>query len=166
MQEVQVEQIQAMRMGVDYRHLVSVREFKIHVRPVSISETIEIAQAVADRFESLPINARTRLAEHTFLAQETLKKASKPAPDSPEEPTISDYIMNRMTPDELSYLHKQYVAVMDKVNPFLEGMDAKEIKELVDKVIKNPLVAIELSFSELLNTVRYLVTKEELPQGN
>jgi len=161
MQEVQIEQIQAMRMGVDYRHKISIRNFSIFVRPISISETIEVAQSVSERFERMPINGRTMLAEHTFLAQETLKRASKPSPDSPEEPKITDYIMNKMTPDELSYLHKQYVAVMDKVNPSLEVLGIDEVKEMAEKVKKNPSVAIELSFLELVNLVRHLATKEE-----
>lgn len=160
---VEVEQIQKMRLGVDYRHPITIRDFSILVRPISISETLEVSQVVTERFMKLDVNAKNRVAEHTFLAQETLLRASKPAPDSEMEPTISNYIMNKMTPDELSYLHKQYVAVMDKVNPALEMMDASEVKEMVEALKKNPLAVTEFSFLELASMVRYLATKEELP---
>lgn len=158
---VQIEQIQAMRMGVDYKHVISIRDFKVQVRPLAMTETLVVAQNVSLAFEKLPVEGRTRLAEHLLLAKETLKMASKPDYNSTVEPALTDYVMNLMTNDELSYLHKQYVSVMDKVNPALEELPVEEVKTMVEEVKKNPLAVIELSFLEVVNMVRFLVTKED-----
>lgn len=159
-----IEQIDAMRMGVDYRLEIKVRGFKMMVRPLAISETLQVASSVQDELAKLPANAQNRLTEHFILAKETLKIAST-SDVGKNDPRITDLMMMNMTNDEIHFLFKQYVAVCDKVNPALEMLGPEEINCLVDDLKKNSspeelgLQLIELSFSQLLSLAHSFLTK-------
>lgn len=105
----QIDQLSAMRMGVDYRLEVKVRGFKILVRPLAISETLQVASAVQTELRKLPPDAQNRMTEHVILAKETLKLAST-SDVGKNDPHITDLIMMNMTNDEIHFLFKQYVA--------------------------------------------------------
>lgn len=160
----QIEQINAMRLGVDYRLEIKVRGFKIMVRPLAISETLQIASAVQDELTKLPTNAQNRMTEHFILAKETLKLAST-TDVGKNDPRITDLIMMNMTNDEIHFLFKQYVAACDRVNPALEMLQTEQVQALVDDLKKNSskeelgLQLIEQSFSQLVSLVHYLLTK-------
>src|SRR5688500_9249144 len=95
-----IEQIEQMRAGVEYRFPIRIRKFAIEVRPLSIMETVQVAQRVAESIKLAPEAARNRLTEHTFLAKETLIVASTSEVNA-NDPKITDYILDRMTNDEL-----------------------------------------------------------------
>ncbi len=149
-------QLDAMRMGVEYRLEIKVREFKMSVRPITITETIQVASKVADKLMTLPKTAQNRITEHVLLAKETLMLASTSDVDV-NDPKITDFILDRMTPDEIDNLFKQYVAATDKVNPSLEEMSTERVEALVEDIKKNPSLLIEHSFLELVNVSRYLL---------
>lgn len=167
-----LEQIEAMRMGVDYRISVSVRDFTVHLRPLTSSETLDVAARVQEKIRNLPEFYKNNLTELTVLSRETLKVAST-SDIGADDAKINDYILDRMTNDELLFLHKQYISVCDKVNPSLESLPAEELKKIVAH-IKQPLLGAEkkskedlekeislqlteLSFLQLKNLCRHLI---------
>lgn len=161
-----IEQIDAMRMGVDYHFQIKVRGFNLTVRPLSIQETIQVASNVMERYKATPVTGQNSLTEHIYLAQETLKLASTTMGKG-NDPKITDYVMKEMTPDEIQYIFKQYVSGCDKVNPALELMKISEVEALVEDIKKNStgasvelgLQLIERSFSELVSITHFLLTK-------
>ena len=160
-----VAQIDAMRLGTNYRTMLKVRGFEIFVRPLSISETVEVAGAVQNYLASLPLSSRNQLTEHTAVAKETLKKAST-SDVGVFDPKVTDYILDRMTNDEVAYLFDQYVAACDKVNPALEMMKPEQLTAIIEELKKNKdleldLALTELSFLQLISLVRYFLTKGE-----
>ena len=161
-----IEQLDAMRVGTDYRLKVKIRGFEMYVRPLSISETIQVTANAQEKLALLPTNARNTLTEHTIIAKETLKLAST-SDVGLDDIRITDLILDRMTNDEVHYLFKQYIAATDKCNPALELMDTKELKTLVSDIKKNKqdpeLVShlTALSFSQLVSIVHHLVNQSD-----
>ncbi len=163
------EQIELMRAGVDYQFSIKVRKFSLQVRPLSILESLQIAQQVAEEVRAVPESARNRLTEHTFLAKATIIKAST-SDVGKDDPKIHDYSLDRMTGDEIQALFKQYISVVDRVNPSLEFMETTQIEGLVDSIKKNrteissvewDLQLTELSIWELASIARYFLTKDD-----
>lgn len=156
-----IEQLDAMRLGVEYKLTIKVRGFALVVRPLSISETLEVAHEVGSVLASLPQTAQTKITEQVLIAKHTLIKAST-TDVGVNDPKITHMILDRMTADEVTLLFKQFVSACDKVNPALETLPDEELKSLVDGLKKNGASeAIELSFLQLANIVRYLLTKND-----
>lgn len=156
-----IDQIDAMRMGVDYRFRIVCRGFSMSARPLSIGESVEVGTKVSQRLNEMTEFEKNRLNEHSLLAYETLVLAST-SDYGTNDPKISEYILKRLTPDELSFLFKQYVAECDKVNPCLEMMDAKDIRPLVEALKKSPKEdlasqLIGLSFTQQVSTLFHLL---------
>lgn len=159
-----IPQLDAMRMGIDYRFVISVRQFTLPVRPLTIGEKLQVATSVMAEMAKMPPAARNAVMEHTLTAKETLKKASTSDVGKSDE-SISDYILDRMTSDELLALFSQYVANEDRVNPRLEMLDKKSVQILVDELKKKDqatlgLQLIELSLSELTSLVHFFLTND------
>lgn len=130
-------------------------------RPLSIGESVDVATKVSERLESMSEVERNRLNEHSLLAYETLILAST-SDFGTNDPKISEYILRRVTPDELNFLFKQYVAECDKVNPCLEKMKSDDIQELIARLKKSPpedLVShlTGLSFLQHLNLLDHFL---------
>lgn len=164
-----LQQIDAMRSGVDYRFPVKVRSFELDVRPLSLMETVTVAQRVAEAMKSVPESARNRLTEHSFLAKFTLETAST-SDVGAKDPKITEYVLDRMTAEELMAIFKQYVAIVDRANPVLDFMTPAELEAILDELKKNRLELtpedwdsqlIELSFSQLVSITRFLLTKDD-----
>lgn len=160
-----IEQLDAMRMGVEYRLPIEVRGFKMYVRPLTVMESVKIASDVHAELVKLPQDARNRLTEHWILARETLKLASTSDVDK-NDPKITDLILSRMTNDEIHFLFKQYVAACDKVNPALELINTEEIEKLVEDIKKNNPEELayqltELSFLQLTSLAHFFLTKSD-----
>lgn len=132
-----IDQIDAMRMGVEYRFRIVCRGFSMLARPLSIGESVDVGTKVSERLAQMSEFEKNRLNEHSLLAYETLILAST-SDFGTNDPKISEYILRRITPDELNFLFKQYVAECEKVNPCLELMKGDEIRDLVDSLKKNP----------------------------
>ncbi len=154
-----LEILEAMRQGVDYRLQINVRSFNILVRPISIGETLQVAQDVVEAMNRLSPNARTAVVEHTLMAKYTLIRASS-SDIGVSDSRITDYVLDRFTPDEIALLFQQYVSACDKVNPSLEVLSQERIEEMVSDLKKSPSEAIERSFLDLVNIVRFLLTKD------
>lgn len=158
-----IEQIDAMRLGTDYRFLVKIRGFEMYVRPLSISETIQVTANTQEKLSLLPSQSRNVLTEHTILAKETLKLAST-SDVGRDDIKITDLILDRMTNDEIHYLFKQYIAATDRANPALELLKPEELTNLVNEVKKNKgeelaSALTELSLSQLVSLAHHYVTQ-------
>lgn len=151
-----IPQLDAMRLGVDYHLTIKVRGFTMTVRPLSISEHIQVASRVIEKFDQLPKTAQNRLTENMIKAKETLIVASTTDVDT-NDPKITDYILDRMTDSEVQFIWKQYLSACDKVNPVFEEMEESTLREMVEQVKKNPDQLTELSFLELVNVSRLLI---------
>lgn len=151
-----IPQIDAMRMGVDYKFKVRLRGFEIFLRPLTSSENVQITSNVLKHMEGLPASARNPHTEADAHARETIKLAST-TDVGKYDPQVTDPMLDRMTSDEIRFLLKEYVAVCDKVNPCLEKMKEEELKALVEDLKKNPSHLTELSFWETENVCRALI---------
>ena len=161
-----IDQISAMRMGVDYSFTIELRKFSLRVRPLAISETVKVVSAVSEALSAVPQNMRTILAENLLIAKETIKLASTSDVGS-SDVRITDYVMDRMTPEELQTLFKEYVANCDRVNPSLDLMTPAKLEELISTVKKNARtpedVALQLtalSLSQLRSLATFFLTKD------
>jgi hypothetical protein len=154
-----IPQIDAMRVGVDYYFNIKIKEFSLRVRPLSIVEQMQVAATVVQKFQALPVNHQNRLSENMLKAKETLIIASTSDVGS-NDPQITEYILDRMTDTELSFMWKQYMEACDRVNPELEKMSVEEIEKIVLDLKKKERQLIELSFMELINLCRHLIKEE------
>ncbi len=153
------QQIEAMRQGVDYRFEIRCRQFAFKARPLSALETVQTAQEVADRLERLPPSQRSGVVESLLMAQVMLEKAST-SDVGASDFKVTQMMLERMTPDEVQFLFKQYTSICDRCNPSLETLPAARIEELVEAVKKSPKpeeTLIECSFLELVNISRHLL---------
>lgn len=155
----QVPELESMRLGVDYRFEATIRGYRISFRPLTISEMNHITADVAQSLSMMPKEAQLRMMETTMMTKKILVKASTPSPER-NEPQLTEYIMDRMTTDELQYLYKQWLSGCDRCNPALEQIDVDVLKQLVEQVKKSPSEAIELSFLELVNVCQYLTSRD------
>lgn len=160
-----VSQIDAMRMGVNYSQTISCRNFSVSVRPLSMSETLKVYDAVAMEFAKMPATAKNSVKEHTLIARETLKAASTSA-IGVFDPKITDPMLDAMTQDEVGFLYKQYVHAMDKCNPSLELMEPKDLEALVEELKKKTGADLaweltQLSLVQLASLARYYLTSNQ-----
>jgi len=154
--------LSAMRQGVDYRLEITCRAFKMWVRPLSSYENMLVSQEVADRLLRLPPTHRLPSVEATMRAKITLQTAST-SDVGKNDYRLTELEMDRMSSDEIAYLFKQYASACDKVNPSLDTMPREQVEALAEALKKSPSEAIELSFSDLVNIVRYLLTPDASP---
>lgn len=160
-------QLAAMRAGVDYSFMITLRKFTMRCRPLTIGEQTSIAGKVMAEMAKLPIGERNALAENVMQAKATLEAATTSSPGA-YDPQLSQTVMDGMTPDEVQHLYKQYVQVVARANPSLELLDRQEIQSLVDALKKTSLetpgvlesALTELSFLQLVNVCRLLILSD------
>ena len=90
---------------------------------------------MARELEKIPLEQRLRLRESSMIVYRTLEAASAIVAGVPALPAT---LLCKMTPDELDYLYRQYIAVMERVNPSLELMPREEVEAHVEQVKKSP----------------------------
>lgn len=154
-------QIEAMRAGTDFKFTVSLRNFSMKCRPLTLSETVSVTTQVRAELMKLPIENRDAFNENVMKAKATLEIASTSGP-SRYDPQLSQAIMDKMYPDEIDHLYKQYIQVVERANPSLERMDRKELDSIVDVLKKSPekeldALLMQLPFLHLVNVCRVLV---------
>lgn len=155
------EHLDKMRQGVEYRHPVRLRDFVVHLRPLTIVEQNDVVNEVIQFFDRNPHIARNRLTEHTRTAIETLKRASTDFDQPIEEARLSEMMLEKMTNAEIHYVFSQYREIDEKCNPILEEMKRDEVLALIEEVKKNPSQLDDLSFLERTNLVRFLIQERE-----
>lgn len=140
--DVKSDVLNAMRAGVTFRFPVRIREFTMQLRPLSMHETLEVHQFVAQEMAAMPPAARTKVMEHSLMAKQTIIMATTSQPGA-EDPRMTHLEMKHWLPDEIHAVYKEYLAIVDKVNPSPETMDPKEVAALVDEVKKSPREDLE-----------------------
>lgn len=149
--------IEDMRLGVDYTGTIKLRGFQVSVRPLSMAETLQVENNCQIAFSKMPEPSKTQLRWNHFYAKETLKLATTSDLDK-NDSQLTDPILDRMTPEEVQALMKQYVAFVDRVNPVLENVNNKEtLGALIEQVKKNPSQLTELSLSQLTALCHHLI---------
>lgn len=156
--EDRIKELDAMRMGTDYRFPCSIRGYSVVLRPLSNAETCQVAAEVMADLLKLPPSMQNPMQENTMLARRTLELAST------SDVGMTDYklpelVSSRMTNDELNFLFKQYVDVCDRVNPSLETLKPGELDKLVEALKKNPSERTELTRSQLLSLVSHFLSQ-------
>lgn len=152
-----IEQIDAMRAGVDYNFVIRLRDFALAVRPITVAENLRITGDVMAELLKMPEAGRSSAKESNLLATHMLIQASTSGPDK-NDPKITAYIVERMTPDELQHLYMEWVDGCKKCSPTIEHVDDKELMELADMVKKNPETVTQLSRSRLSALVQFFLT--------
>jgi hypothetical protein len=156
--------LEALRQGVDYRIKVKVRGATLYMRPLSMTETVQVTARVKRLVAQIPESERTELHEKTILAKETLLFATT-SDVGAGDPALSDRVLDAMTPEEVQALFREYVAVVDKCNPSLDALTPEQLKNIVELVKKSPQseqasLLTELSFSQLANAFLSLIRGE------
>ena len=156
-------ELQAMRLGVEYRFEVNVRKFKVFLRPLSAVEIVQSTREAQQALMDMPEEDRVAVSESILLCTKKLIKAST-SDVGVNDPKLTDYVMERMTADEMDLLWKQYLAGCKRCDPALEEMPVDEVKALVEEVKKNPREVVSTltgkSFWELVNISRHLIQQE------
>lgn len=153
-----IEQLEAMRVGVQYRFPVHLRGFSVTLRPLSVAENLNVTQEVVAELEKIPSHLRTSLYECTQIAIKTLSIASTPHPESRVEATLTPLILSRMTPDELQHLYQLWVDAVKTVSPAIESITDEQIMALVSEIKKNDERLTTLSRSQLSRVVLFLLS--------
>lgn len=154
--------LNAMRLGADYQFKITLRGFSMNVRPLTIIEEQQVVANVSAFMATLPVHAKNSLSENVALAKEYLKIASS-SDVGKVDYQIWDYQMDRMTPEEIQFLYRQYLDAKEAVNPSVETMSIEQINTLVQTLKKSPGPAdwasqlIELSRSQLGRVCQYLI---------
>ncbi len=142
-----------MRQGVSYRFNIRIREYSLAVRPLSTMETIHAAKRAAAKFQALTQEEQTSVTESIIIVSEKLKIASTSDVGAQDE-KLTDLLVSQMSPHELDYLWKQYIAGLERVNPSIEEISAEDLEALVEEVKKSPLglrsALTELSLRQLV----------------
>lgn len=145
-------QLALMRAGVEYQFEISVRNFKVKVRPLSNLEIVQATQDAVSAFEKTPQDRRVNIAISLYHAMYQLERAAtKDVGDTVSELPLS--LLQMMHNEEVNTLWKQYVRVLDKVNPSFEDFPAEELQNIVDELKKNSdpkSLLTDLSISKLI----------------
>jgi hypothetical protein len=158
-----LDQLAAMRAGIDYTFEISLRQFKMRCRPLTIAETASITSQVRSEMMKLPPDERTALQENLMLAKAYLERSSTSGPGV-YDPQITHAILGEMTADEIQHLYKQYVLVEARANPMLEQLPKEELQSLVELLKKTPQEALVseltgLSILHLVSLCRELISR-------
>lgn len=151
--------LEAMKFGVETRERVRICGRYFHMRPLSISETNQVTSDVKKRFMDLEEWEQHDQNYASMLSKATLVQASTSEPGK-YDPHLTDKLLDKLTADELGKAYKDYLFIVNRVNPMLEEMSADAVRELVEQVKKSPEGLIELSFLQLTSMVRSLLPRE------
>ena len=150
-------QLALMRQGIEYQFEISVRAFKVKVRPLTNLEIINSMGNAAEAFERLPETRKTSITLSLLQAMHQLERAS--SPDVGEPGALSLTLLEHMQNEEINSLWKQYVRVVDKVNPAFEEMLLEDVERIVDDLKKNSdpkAILTDLSISQLIAVCSHL----------
>ncbi len=152
--------MELMRAGVEYSFEISIRQFKVFVRPLTNLEIIQATASAAESYERLPDSQRLSVTASLLNAMHQLEKAA--SVDVGEVSALPLAILQMMTPDEVNHLWKQYCRVMDKVNPDFQFMSIEELNVLVEdlkKSLDKLSQLTDLSISNLIAVCRHLLSE-------
>lgn len=154
---ITVEELALMRDGIEFRQLVKIRKFQVHLRPLTNAEMNMVTAQVIKTMQSSPEEYKNSLAENTLMAKVTLRIASTTDPVS-NDPKLTEYLLDQMTNDEINAIWKEYCGVIERTNPVFDRMKVEDVRALIEEVKKNPSRVIELSFTDMVNVCLVLTS--------
>lgn len=158
-----IQDLEKLRMGIQNRCNPVVRGVTFTFRPLTISETTDVTSRAMQIFNGLKPHEKHTINESRIISILTLIQAS--CLDAARAvPGVTEDTLNMLTADELGYLFREYQQMTAACNPEIEQLPVAELQQLVEDLKKNPQRLTELSSLQLLNLVRYLLTKSDLPQ--
>lgn len=160
-----LDQLALMREGINYRFPVSVRRFKVYLRPLSNTEETNVITAVLEELRSIPEDKLNPLDESRYMAMEKLQLAST-SDEGKTDYKLTKALMAKWTPDEIQHVFTQYTQGLELCNPALEEMTTDQVKELVESVKKNHLALTDCTTLQLRKMVEYFLTSDESPLGS
>lgn len=152
-------QLALMRAGIDYQFEISVRNFKVKVRPLSNLEIVQATQDAVSAFEKTPQDRRVNIAISLYHAMYQLERAAS-SDVGAQDSSLPLTLMQMMHNEEVNALWKQYVHVLDRVNPSFENFPAEEMNSLVEELKKNSdpkSMLTDLSISKLIAVCSHLL---------
>lgn len=131
--------LNALRMGVNYTFEIRVRGASVIMRPLTISEHVEIVNRAVSETQNKPEGQRNQLTESSLLALYTLELASTPESVGTRKamPRLPLYALNKMTNDEVIAFHRAYLAACETLDPALETIDQDQLLALIETAKKN-----------------------------
>lgn len=158
----ELPELEAMRAGLSHDFEVKIRNFKVRLRPLAAIEIVQATREAQRDLMDMPEEERVAVAESILLCTKKLIKAST-SDVGKNDPKLTDYIMERLRPDEMDFLWKQYLAGCNRCDPALEEMSFEDVEALVSEVKKSPKETTSIltgkSFLELVNISRHLIQK-------
>jgi hypothetical protein len=154
-------QMDKFRLGLENRCLVTVRGVPFEFRPLTIAEVADTTTTSMSAFNRMLPEQKHSINESRVMAICTLVKASELKPGTPG---VTEDTLNMLTPDELSYVYREYNHMVAMCNPMIETIPDDELLGLAEELKKNPNLLTELSSLRQLNLVRFLLTKDSSPQ--
>ena len=151
--------LEMMRAGVDLRFPIRLNKFEALFRPLSNLELTIIATDTANQLRKQPELGNSRMAESVLYAIKMLSRATTPSPHKLDQVVLTEAILQELTPDELSYLNKEYQAVIERVNPALQELDSNEIENIIERLKKKEIRSVDLSFVCLANVCEHLLMR-------
>jgi hypothetical protein len=150
-----------MRLGVEFRWPIRIRDFEVMVRPLSMAETVQVMSNVAVEMKRSPDIFKNRIYEHALIAKEHLILATTSRPGAGDY-RLTHPVLNDFTPDEIIAIYKEYVTVTEKCDPAVETMKPEDLKKLVSDLKKTSLEELDsqltaLSFWQIKAVAFYLI---------
>lgn len=152
-----LQDLDKMRMGIEYKFKVQIRGYNVELRPIEVGEQMEINREVMEWSANTPPALRNAMDENFMLAKKILEKASMTDPERKVIGPIAEFLLQKMTVDEMMFMYRQYLDGVARVNPALEEMTAEQLKEIAEEVKKSPERLTDLSSWQLLNLARHLI---------
>ena len=153
--------LDAMREGVAFSFELHIRKATIRLRPLSSAEQ----RSIYSQVNTQVLHARKQGNEMTNFeadlarAQGTLIMAS--SDEYGKNPQLGPYQLDRMTSDEILYIYREYLAMLDKVSPSLETFEAEEAKALVELLKKNKDQLNELTYKQLRGILSWILSTQD-----
>jgi hypothetical protein len=158
-----------IREGINYRFPVTLRKLTLMMRPLSTMEEDRISQTVIDEMKKLPTENQTTLKQSALLSIKKLALAQTTDVYS-KDIQMNEVELQMLSPGELEYLFKCYIAECDKVNTGIEKFYKEELKLWAEALKKNTqnleTTLTESSFYQLVALSLHLLTTSESPEAS
>ncbi len=152
-------QLEKMRAGVKYKEKIRCRDFEVEVRPLTNWETVKATAEAAEVWSKLDTKQQMYISSSLMNAIYQLSLAAT-SDVGVVDSKLPVALLEMLSPDEINHFWKQYVKMIDRVNPSFEAYKPEEIAATVEDLKKNsdPLSILnELSISQLVAVCRQLL---------
>lgn len=158
-----------IRAGIQNRFPITLRKFTVMVRPLSVLEETQISEAVASELSSMPSHLQLSMRQTASLAIKKLEMAQTSDVGKSDGKMFASEL-SQLSAGEIDALFKEYIAGCDKLSPTREQLGQEKLVEIVDALKKSTqdmeMILTELSFFQLRDICRHLLTQAESPKAS